>query len=240
MGTTLRINDFLLNHLQGTIFTPAYRVVPMTIMGKLSENLASKFDGAPTVLPLPAEVPPDFPRLIFKSKDDQWGLQIASARTTYRWVQMAESQQKSVTEFAREFLDFLGGFLKIENPRIGRMALVLYRYLLISDPASILPRHFCREVWLKSALSSSRAFELHSHRRTKIGNTYDVNSWIRFKTGQLSIPNTPKRPIVLVEQDVNTLPEQTDTAAYSMEDLRSFFTLAQQEMDNCFKAFLEA
>ncbi len=236
----LRLGDFLLNNLQGTIFTPAHRIVPMNILGKISANLATKFDGSPTVLPLPDDAPAEFPRLTFKSKDEQWELQLASARTNYRWSQRAETQQVSVQEFSGEFLSFLENFLKIENPRIGRMAVVLSRYLLIPEPATLLSRHFCKEVWLKNAMSNPRSFELHSHKRTKIGNTFEVNEWIRFKTGQLTFPNTPKRPILVVEHDVNTLPEQTSTAAYSLENLKSFLAAAQDEMDSCLKAFLEA
>lgn len=239
MGILLRINDFALNSVQTSVLTPTYRVVPMNVLGKLAERLATRFDGEPTVLPMPEDAPPDIPRLIFQSKDQQWKLEMASARINYRWMQRAETQQQSVPEVSHEFLQFLSHFLRIDNPRIGRIALILYRYLLISEPAAIISRHFCRDEWLRTGLVNTKSFELHSHKRVSIGG-FAVNSWIRFKTGQLTIPNTPARPIVLVEQDVNTLAEKTDSAAYTMDDLRRFFAAAESEMYNNFKALLEA
>ena len=234
----MRINDFLLNSLQCTVFTPAYRIIPTMVMGRIGESLPAKFDGDPFMLPIPEGAPPEIPAIIFHSKDKQWQLELASARLNYRWVQMADSQQISPQAFLEELVTILGHYLEIEKPRVGRMGLVLSRYQLISDTAGVISRHFCQEIWLQNAMAGQTSFELHSNKKGRLANEFDVNSWIRYKSGELRIPDTPKRPIILVEQDVNTLAERTDSASYSTKQISEFFTQASVEMETRFRATL--
>jgi hypothetical protein len=205
------------------------------------EILPDKFDGPPTVLPLPDDVPAEIPRLIFGSKDKQWQLEMGSSRLTYRWIQQTENKQVLPDHFCPEFIGFVNRVLPLlEHPRVGRIALVWMRYLLETDPATVLcGTFFSGETLLKDALANQRSFELHSLRRTTIAEKFEVNSWVRFKSGQLTLPKTPVRPIILVEQDVNTLPEKADSASHSTEEIAAFYASAAKESDTRFRSFLE-
>lgn len=193
------------------------------------------------MLPLPDDAPAEIPKLIFRSKDNQWQLEMASSRLNYRWIQQTENQQVLPDRFCSEFVDFVNRVLPLlEHPRVGRIALVWVRYLLEKDPATVLCRTFFpRETLLKDALANQRSFELHSLRRTTIAEKFEVNSWVRFKSGQLTLPETAVRPIILVEHDVNTLPEKTDSASHSIEEIAAFCASAQKEADTRFRSFLE-
>lgn len=220
---------------------PSYRLASRSILGKFTEILPDKFDGPPTVLPLPDDAPAEIPRLFFRSEDNQWQLEMASSRLNYRWTQQTENQQVLLDGFCHEFVDFVNRVLPLlEHPRVGRIALVWVRYLLETDPATVLCRAFFpEETLLKDALANQRSFELHSLRRTTIAEKFEVNSWVRFKSGQLTLPKTPVRPIILVEHDVNTLPEKADSASHSTEEIAVFYASAQKESDTRFRSFLE-
>jgi hypothetical protein len=240
MATSLRINEFKFNNLQGTFFAPSSRFLPTRILSKLSERFQSQFDDIPTVLPLPDDAPPEIPRIVLKSKDKQWSLEAASWRLNYRWVQMSEAQEITLESFCKRFLDLVEFFVAIERPRIGRMALVLARYIIVEQPADVISRHFCRDLSQKKALADLANFEIHALRKARIAGRFDINSWTRFKSGQLKIPDTSSRPIVLVEQDVNTLAEEADVKEFGLDEFRDFMTASAAEAESRFRELLEA
>jgi hypothetical protein len=239
MPTVLRINDFIFSSLQGTLFAHFSWAVNAKKLSAILSLFSDTFDSAPLVLPVPEDAPLEIPRVILRSNDKQWTLEIAANRVNYRWTQMAEAQHQGVKDFADILTHFVQVLLGIEPTRVGRIACIAARYLLAERPASLLSRHFCKENWLERALPDSEAFELHSLRKTRIGQKFDVNSWIRFKSGQLAIPSTPVRPIVLVEQDINTLAETEGIAEYKYEEVVSFYSLVEVELENRFRSFLE-
>jgi hypothetical protein len=239
MGTTLKLNDFQFNSIQGTIFTSATRFVPAKVLTKFFPMVSDQFDASPTVLPLPEEAPPEIPRMILQSSTKQWQAEIAATRVNFRWAQMTPSDTITIEAFRESLLRFIHLLLEMEHARVSRMGLILGRYLIVDNPASVLARYFCRENWLQSALQDPENFELHAHRKTTVGSTFDVNSWIRFKSAQVTLPNIPPRPIVLVEQDVNTLAEEAALREYGIEAISTFFVEAGTEVERRFRNFLE-
>jgi hypothetical protein len=73
-------------------------------------------------------------------------------------------------------------------------------------------------------------FELHAHRRSLLGEKFRVNSWIRNKVGTMTSPNRTD-PILLIEQDINTLPEDLGTASFKREEWSLFFRAVEKQFD---------
>ena len=234
----MRINDFALNSIQGSVFTASSWLLSPNQLGKLLEAVGKQFDGAPVFLPFGPDAPAEVPRAILKSNDQQWTLEIASSRLTYRWVQMAEAQFLKLEAFVEQFVNFLHFFLDMSSARSGRAGLVVVRYILAEDPATLVAHHFCREAWLKSIGANPENFEIHGHFKSKL-STLEVNSWTRFKSGLLTLPNVTPRRIMVVEQDVNTLEEYSKSKEFSLQDLRNFYSEAVAEVENRLRSFLE-
>ncbi len=239
MIATLRIHEFRFNSIQGSVFITAGRLTPAKLLGKLAERISDRFDGSPTVLPMSEELPPHIPQIIFQSSDKQWQVEIAPGRVNYRWVQMHDEHTSSLGAFSKDFVSFMELFLSFDRTVVGRMAVVLGRYLVTEQPAVVLSRHFCKENWLRKGLTELEDFEMHSRRLAKFTTGYQVNSWIRFKSALLTIPKTNKRPIILTEQDVNTLAEESETRNYTISDILKFWELAEVEVDTRFRNLLE-
>lgn len=65
---------------------------------------------------------------------------------------------------------------------------------------------------------------------------FQVNLWVRSKTAALSSAQG-SRPIVLVEQDLNTLSEDMDTQAFSKEDIEKFFLATVPQFDESLQLY---
>jgi len=195
MSSILKINEFRNNSLLATIFSQFSWALHASSVGLILSRFTQIFDGIPTVLPVPEEAPPEIPRILLQSSDKQWILEISNSRLNYRWVQMAETHQQSLASFVGQFCRFWSDFRAIQTLKVGRVALVSSRYYLIDRPAFVLANHFSKDIWLQKGLGESASFEIHGHRKTKIGQDFDVNSWIRFKSAYLTIPNTLIAPL---------------------------------------------
>ena len=73
----------------------------------------------------------------------------------------------------------------------------------------------------------SEAFEIHNHKvyTPEQGISYPINSWVRCKSGSMTPEN---RPVIVVEQDLNTLAEDLRTR-FTADEMRAFFETASRE-----------
>lgn len=228
---TLRFNAF-----QGILFTST-QIPTARILGRLLERFGDRFNGAPTVLPIPLEVNPDIPRIMLQSADNRWGLEVGLSRINFRWLQMADDQQLQPTEFRDHFLRFVEGLLQVEPMQIGRLAYALTRYVLSETPASLIAEHLCREQIVQKP--NLENLEVHIHTRKRLANAFDVNEWTRFKSGLLNLPNTPSRKIALVEQDINTLAENVAATHFGIDEVRRFAESSSREVTETLRSLLE-
>jgi hypothetical protein len=141
-------------------------------------------------------------------------------------------------------LGVLLDYQRAMSARVGRLALVITRAAPRAQPAMLLSRHFCKERWYEAPrnlapLNRPENFELHAHKTFNLGGLLNVNSWIRNKTAFLGSTGAPQ-PIVLVEQDINTLADLTETTTFSEEQIQSFFGLALPEMDHILALYYPA
>ena len=71
---------------------------------------------------------------------------------------------------------------------------------------------------------------MHAHKRYNLSK-YKVNSWVRCKTGRLSMQPNEQKKIILVEQDLNTLTEDMDRKEYDIKDIVDFWNASSKELD---------
>jgi len=91
---------------------------------------------------------------------------------------------------------------------------------------------------LANPLKRPENFELHAHKVYTMSSGLNVNSWVRNKTALANDPEAGgPTPVVLVEQDLNTLTEVQHHTTFSAEDLASFLDVSTNELDEIFSAY---
>lgn len=116
------------------------------------------------------------------------------------------------------------------------MAGVLNRHAQHPSPGEFLVGHFCQERWLSGPLNQTENFELHAHKTFVLAGKFSVNSWVRSKTGKVTVGQAV-HPIVLVEQDLNTFTEEAGTRDFTKEEIEGFFSAIVPEFDKTLRLY---
>lgn len=202
----------------------------MKIIRGLLPKWESLFANAePIVLPFVQGMPREMPRLIIRSSDETWRCEIASERFNVVWEARSGPGDATVASIGTTAVQFLTDYKEFLGARIGRMAAVITRIRRIVQPAMFLAEHFCKPQWLIAPLNRPESFELHAHKRYELPYGLKVNSWVRNKTGVLLLD---QNPIVVVEQDLNTLAEEASFRDFDSSAIRQFFTSIPAEFDS--------
>jgi hypothetical protein len=216
--------------MQAALFTPDEEVSAAKLLQGLAPTWAKRFDGEPMVVPSQLGLPPEVPKLILHSRDQSWRCEIASARINIHWLKSQESTPRiGLDRFYDEAVALLHQYRGFLRARVGRLAAVITRFAYHASPGPFLARHFCQERWLVAPFNRPESFELHAHKKFPMAD-FTVNSWVRSKTGLLGSKGE-QRPIVLVEQDLNTLGEETETRDFSEGEINAFFRASVGELD---------
>jgi hypothetical protein len=153
------------------------------------------------------------------------------------WKKPFEATDKMVlNDFFVQASKLLCDYVDRIGPRVGRLAGIIRRYADHPEPGLFLSRHFCKDRWFAAPLNRPENFELHAHKRFKLGEKFDVNSWVRNKTGKATSAGESKS-IVLLEQDINTLSEEVPNRDFSKEDIANFYNLIPSEFDKILKLY---
>jgi len=235
---TLTSTGFEFNSYQAAAFYSRLSLSARTILTDVLRTLGDVLDGDPITLPLPAEAPAELPRVLLTSKDSSLRFDVALSRADFRWNR-ADSAL-ALTRFLELAQRGFSALHEAAGAMPGRLALVVHRFKPQEDAGKALARHFCLPELLedgpqrKGPLNRPEAFELHAFKKFQLGR-YVVNSWFRAKSGLIN-PTVPE-PIVLIEQDINTLQEQLEEARLSQEDIRDFHRLSQSELDVIMRSY---
>jgi hypothetical protein len=224
--------EFVVLHAQFSVFTPEAVVSSTRLLSSWFPRWAQFFDGEPVVFPGVEGAPREIPRAIFTSRDAVWRCEIAPYGINVHWhrQQALALQSAEVLPPVGRALEVLLDYQHLLAARVGRLALVVTRVAQRPQPAILLSRHFCKERWLEVPLNRPENFELHAHKAFSLRGQFTVNSWVRNKSAFIGTPGAPE-PVVVVEQDINTLAEVLDTTAFTEVQIQSFFDLARTESD---------
>ena len=84
-----------LDHIQLVLFSPGVVVVnKLKTASALNDVLSGVLDGDPAIIPLPDDAPPEIPRIILKSKDEQYNLKTANSRIDF-FFRYKKEQEKT-------------------------------------------------------------------------------------------------------------------------------------------------
>jgi len=235
----LKASDFEYLSYQAAVFTPDLQFNVNRVLAALVKEYSERFNGDPIVLPpFPPDAPKEIPRVILKSSDESWKIQVANSRLDVFWSRnYLESPILNIDTFLEETDRMFSSYRSITNARLGRLALVVKRIKVSQNPGRELAEHFCKHEWLDDeakVLNRPNQFEIHALKKyPALGNVPEipeVNSWIRHKTAVIKANQTTQINVILVEQDMNTPQELLEAA--DLESIRShFFKIIPQEMN---------
>ncbi len=221
--------DFVADQLHAGVFTP--RLKQLAVAGVAGQLLAQlqEFDGNPMVLPIPPDVPPEVPRIVLTDAGDTMRLQIAVSRSDL--FLRREATNLDIARFFLRATSTLETVLGVLDVRPGRLAAIGTFFYRCDDPASVLTAHFCKPdmVGQGGSLANLHSFELHAHRRFDLGEGLSVNTWVRCKTGSVTEGGSSFRAIV-VERDVNTIPEEAESRQFDADVVRNFVREAGSQL----------
>lgn len=220
--------DFQPVQFRAAVFTPGLRQFSAAhVLSRLLDKL-SQLSGDPVVLPIPKDAPPEIPRIILRGPGDALELQIALTRSDVYRNASPGSELETETAFG-EAVSILEEVLNALDVRPGRLAALGSYAYKCQNPADLLAEHFCKAQWLSGPLADLGTFELHAHRRLLVLEGLAANSWVRCKTGQVS-ESGRSFPAVVLERDVNTLPEDAEERKFDPEELSAFMRRASQSL----------
>jgi hypothetical protein len=225
--------DFHLDLVQTAIFTPDHSAFTSgRAVGTVLAKFRERFDGEMQVLPLPTDVPADIPRVILQSQDSRWRVTMAPARIDSVWRNLVPADASpSLGDLARQCAEVQEQYVRESGVRVGRVALILSRICLTENPAQCLVQRFCNESSQREPFNRSESFEIHHqkvYRLTASGVNYTINSWVRCKSARIVADN---RPVILFEQDLNTLAEESATRRFEAQQIEAFMREAAREAD---------
>ena len=224
-------SDFELASCQASVFTPDGGFSAAKILKLFYPQQSVVFDASPMVLPVPEDAPFEIPRIIFESASHEWKCQLSPVRVDVIWTRTKSTQTKlSIGDFFRKAGEVLIQYADVLGTRVARVAGVAKRFCEHEAPGIYLARHFCKERWDSAPLNRPENFELHAHKTFLLANEFQVNSWARCKTGLLA-ESAPPKPIVMFEQDMNTLAEAATDKDFQAEEVKRFLLAVAKEAD---------
>jgi hypothetical protein len=222
MADELVVRMFRLASCQATLFTPDAEISTTKLLDGLVHRWKGRFDADPVIVPANEDNPREDPQMILGSTSGNWRCEIASMRINLFWRRTnTTTAEPTLFEFYAEATRMLNEYREFLNARVGRMAAGVNRFVEHATPGLFLARHFCKDRWSAAPLNRPENFELHAHKRYRLAGEFEVNSWVRNRTGTVS--GEPPHPIVSVEQELDTLAEDSDRRRFSAEEIARFF-----------------
>ncbi len=216
------------------VFTPDFRSSNnLDLANKFNQLSGNRFNGEVISLPIIKTAPPDIPRMILMSHDSTWKLEISTERKTLIFDKPLEATVTipSIIEFGNYANQLFFNYKKSENIKINRLAFTCTRFANIENET---PVHFIANKFSSNNhFLDATTFEIHSHKIYNL-DIFKINSWIRFKSSNLT--DKDKTPILLIENDINTLSDNKDLN-YSESDIKKFFTLAPNHIEEILRTF---
>ncbi len=238
MPKMIKYTDFVeTSSIQASLFVSSLVFSTSKFLKILIDLCSDKFDGDPTVLPLPEDAPKEIPRIIFERKDKSLKLEISPVRFNLFGYKTKEEDKVLHNEFLKTDATILNSIQEKIGADCVRMAVVLERYCPRENPAKDIAIHFCEENYVTAPFNRPSSFELHSLKKYEFIESYEVNSWVRIKSGLVEFGKGVSHPVIIAHQDINTLTELMGKRVYNDSDASNFFNNVAIEFDKILKLY---
>jgi hypothetical protein len=226
----LNANSFQIVSCQAIIYTPELQFRTNKVLAYLLEKHSDRLNADPISLPIPADAPAEFTRIVLQSNDK--GLTLNASPASLVVTRQADVIEPGALKDFLEFaLSVFTGYLEAMGCQARRVACVVSRFAPDGDGAKNLAAHFCKDHLLTNPLNRPSDFELHAAKQFKFRGWLTISSWFRCKSVNLKLGEAPLVPGAMIIQDFNSaLVEHPDARALSVEEVCKFFRDAPEEL----------
>lgn len=225
-------------NIQTAFFAPGLVLSDKLIQSsEIIKETGSLFNGDPIILPIPNDAPAEFPRMILKSKDERYILEIKSSRIDFivKDEKSDKSQKNYATLFIKDYQNKLqsvsSAIMSIFKAKIVRLGYVLSLQFKVDYAVEIIKKSYIKKIKF-----IENAFDFNIGFLNKITlNNLETNIW--FKANALRSPEKEKDNKVLsVMFDTNTVPEKI--LDLTQQDIISFTQRTNAYIDKNLKNYL--
>ena len=235
--------QFRVDVVQTALFLRDQDFTPARALAAILPRYSERFDGEMQVLPLPAGIlPAEIPPVTLQSREGHWRLSMGPGRIDSVWTNKPPPTETNLSETVRQCTEVLAHYVSetqvpVARLALARLALVVQRVCLVDNPAQMLIDRFCNESSHREPFNRSETFEIHNHKvytQRSADVEWPINSWVRCKTAKLLADN---RPVILVEQDLNTLANENEPRNLDIAQIPAFFAMAAAEADDILRKY---
>jgi hypothetical protein len=186
---------------------------------------------------MPGDVPAEVPRVILESPDTAWKIEAGPARTNAFWIGSNANEAADLSSVVVRCSEVPEAYVREAGVRVGRLGLLVSRACRVDNPAQVLIQRFCNAESQAEPLNRSASFEIHNHKEynpQRPGLNLPINSWVRCRT---AMSPDDGLPIIVVEQDLNTLATQIQDHRFDAEQMRAYFEAAAAESETVFRRY---
>jgi len=197
-----------LDHIQLVLFSPGIVVVDkLKTANAVNDALSGILDGDPAIIPLGDDAPPDVPRILMKSKDESYKLQIASTRIDFIFHYRKDEEETSfpVPDLFEKFLKIFQYFRENIHTHFPRSAMVT-NWIIELEKYSGAEHLLWKYVSKETPIKKPHELELHYLVRDSIAGI-KINKWTRIKSARKKADPEQDR-FVTIYIDINTLAEE--------------------------------
>lgn len=201
----------------------------LEIANSLTKSL-SVLDGNPLIIPIPDDAPADIPRIILKSKNEDYSVNIAPQRVDFFYNEKG-SEPKTYKTFSMEMLETIRILENVLRQNfaanVNRIGLMVDVGLEQGDAIKYILKYFSKTFIHKKGLQE---VQIHTLNNETI-NGFNVNNWIRIFAQE----RDENRTKVLIRNDINTLVD--DKKTYTDKEINGFFSSALEAVTENIKNY---
>ncbi len=226
----------------GAVFTPEFNITNALKIANVVFGLAGdRLDGEPTMIPIPQDAPAEIPRIILTSSDKLLSVSISPVRTNFefRVPQEAMVDMIDYQSYYSGMAEFFSKYSEALDLKVQRLGYVTERLIVEDNAISYVLERFCKDNQTQKGrpFYNTKRFEIHSL-KSYGWDGFRVNSWVRIKSFPIRIKGQEKKIVLLVENDLNTLPYNEDPGAdFSATEISKYFNSIPNHLDQILRLY---
>ncbi len=196
-----------IEQIQLVLFSPGIVITNKPkLVSNINDALQGLFDGDLAILPIPDDAPAEIPRIILKSNDEKYTLQITTKRVNFFYNYRPED---SPIEFPTnglydKFIKICKGFIEEVHCQFSRAAIITRWIIELTGSGA----EYVFSTYLQEDVPFKDPYDLELHCLTKENvSGCKTNKWVRIKSARkASDPSQNNLLTVLI--DINTIAEE--------------------------------
>lgn len=200
---------YFVKGLQAAIFSPGIDLTnKISFADLIVKETKDLFDGDPIILPLPADAPAEIPRIILKSKDQSYSLNVAQTRLDFQYNEQVIKDglpTKEIMELKTSFLNHTSSLVDVFMNKVGAKVVRLGFIATFQTKPSENTNEFIGKKYLVKSYATGDLYNVALAILKRISlNKELVNIWFRLNSYRKEGDSLDNK-VLTIQLDINTL-----------------------------------